>query len=109
MTAMSSALRRLTRSLVRRPSRAVPRMAVAVAIAIAGQTSCVRRPPSGGLEQLPGVAVGGLVAVVPAQHPDDLGHQRIAIDPLDRRPRLPSRDLLLDPEVSLGERGDLRQ
>ena len=76
----------------------MPRIAVAVAIAIA------REPISteaalGGLEQLAGVAVGGLVAVSAAQHPHDLRDELIAVDSLDGRRRLPAIDALLDPEV----------
>src|SRR3954451_10128170 len=103
ITAISRGPRRLTRSFVRRPRRAVPWIAVAVAIAIAGSL-VLRR-----LEKLPGVLVRRLVAVVATEHPDDLRDQALAVHALDLRDRLAAVDALLDPEVALGHRRDLRQ
>src|SRR5829696_7402351 len=104
---MSPGPSRFTRSLVRRPRRAVPRIAEAVAVAIAERL--FRAGSLGGLEELAGVAVGGLVAVAAAQHPDDLGDQFVSVDPLDRRARLAAADALLDAEVRLRHRGHLRE
>src|SRR3954452_3845802 len=68
------------------------------------ETSSLRR-----LEQLARVAVRGLVAIGPAQHPDDLGDERIAVDSLDRGHGLPPPGALLDPEMRLSHRRDLRE
>ena len=53
--------------------------------------------------------LGGLVVALGAQHADDLGDQLVAVDPLDRRLRALAAGLLVDPEVRVGQRGDLRQ
>src|SRR5436190_1145700 len=101
---MSPGPSRLTSSLVCLPSRASPRIAVAVAIAIAERLWALR-----GFEQLAGVPVGRLVALAAAQHPDDLGDQLVAVDPLDRRRRRPALGALLDPEMALRHGRDLRK
>jgi hypothetical protein len=56
--------------LVRRPTRAVPVMTLGTATATRRAYAAMR---SGGAQKLARVAVGGLVAVAPTQHPDDLG------------------------------------
>ena len=55
------------------------------------------------------MAVRRLVAIIPAKHPNDLRDQGVAVDPLYDGPRLPSSNLLLDPEVGPRERCDLRK
>src|SRR5262245_63168673 len=103
---MSSGPRRLTSSFVRRPRRAVPRMAVAVASTIAG-----RLVPGalGRLQQLPCVTASRLVPIVRPQHADDLRDEPVAVDTLDDRSRLATPDILLDSEMGPGERGNLRE
>src|SRR5215218_3259113 len=67
------------------------------------------RSRSGRLEQLTGVTIGRLVPVRTPEHPDDLGDQLVARNPLDGGGRLTPADALLDPEMSLGDRRHLRQ
>src|SRR5262245_36949849 len=106
MTATSSRPSRLTSSLVRRPSRAVPVIALTVAVSTGRAYAGWR---SGRLQQLLRVLARGLVVAIRAQHPDDLRDQLVAGDLLDRGERLSASDALLDPEVALRHRGDLRQ
>src|SRR5262245_19239812 len=63
--------------------------------------------PLGGLEQPAGVAVGSIVSLRAAQHPDDLRDELVTVDPLDRRRCLAARDALLDAEVGPRHRSDL--
>ena len=68
----------------------------------------VRRPR--GPEQLPRVAVGGLIAVAAAQHPDDLADQLVALDPLHAvAVAWPPSTLFSIRKWACGHRGDLRQ
>src|SRR4029450_13674362 len=47
---------------------------------------------SGGAQELPGVAIGSLVAVRAPQHAHDLGDQLVPVDALDRRGGLAGGD-----------------
>src|SRR2546423_660404 len=101
MTATSPGRSLATSFFVSRPTRAVPVMLLGGAIAIAGAYGFAHR--LSGAEQLASMTVGGLVGAVGAQHADDLGDQRVSVDPLDDRGRLAPHDALLDPEVGLSQ------
>ena len=49
------------------------------------------------------------VRLVAAEHAADLGDNLFALQSLDLRFRLGGGNVLFEPEVSVGERGDLRQ
>src|SRR5687767_7013219 len=65
--------------------------------------------PSGGREQLLGVAAGGGVGCLGAEHATQLGHHAVALERLDGRERGARLGGLLDPEVACGQGGDLRE
>src|SRR5215208_6749617 len=67
------------------------------------------RRPSGGREQLLGVAAGGRVGRLGAEHPAQLGHDSVALERLDGGERGVGLGGLLDPEMARREGGDLRQ
>jgi hypothetical protein len=52
---------------------------------------------------------GRLVGLFPAQHAADLLDHALALEPLDAGNRLIAGDGLFEPEVDVGQRGDLRQ
>src|SRR5688572_6483013 len=65
--------------------------------------------PSGGRDQLLGVAARGGVGRLGAEHPAQLGHYAVALERLEGREGGVRLGGLLDPEVARGQGGDLRQ
>src|ERR1700742_1838911 len=134
MTATSPGRSRLTKCFVRVPSRAVPSIGASgredpprrlsragrrrrLAVATNGDWATRRSAGkgflalgsgSGGREQLPRVFGRRLVATLAAEHAADLLDHRLTVEAFDRRQRLARGDVLLEAEMSIGQRGDLR-